>query len=94
MSAAIMADPNGAEIAYYLNRNQKESKSIYGLDYAGQIKAINDLSKKFATTQTSAPEPIQPVSGNDGFAGKDPNKMSPSEYREWSNRRRAKRRGL
>jgi hypothetical protein len=79
------------EIMYYLASNSDVSEKISGLDPVRAAKEIGKievkLSKGVESTvkhkkQSSAPEPISPVKVT-ATSEKDPNKMSPREYRAW-----------
>ena len=86
--SGIMADTmvetkNGAEVAYHLGKNPVEAQRIAGLSPVQQMMEIQKLAENFTTSITTAPDPITPTAGQDSFAGKDPEKMSPEEYRDF-----------
>ena len=84
MAQTIMLDNNGAEVAYHLGKNPNEAARIAALPFAQQVTEIATLSGTFTNNNSDAPDPIEvPRGGTDGYAGKDPEKMSPSEYRDW-----------
>ena len=85
------------DIMYYLASNPEESERISNLDplrvakEIGKIEnsletaeknEVKKLVKKKVKKQSKAPAPISSVR-TDGVTEKDPNKMSPKEYREW-----------
>ena len=81
------------DVIYYLASNPKKSKSISNLDPVraarekGKMegKVEKELSKpKPSKKQSKAPSPIIPVR-TEGVTEKDPNKMSPKEYKAWRN---------
>lgn len=88
MTFAIMESDQGGEVAYFLGNNHSEAARIAGLTPAQQIREIDALASKFKPKQTSAPEPVRPISGSGDSGGKDPEKMSPEEYRRWRNSQR------
>ena len=83
MAQTIMLDPHGAEISYHFAKNTDEAARIAQLPFASQVTEIQKLAGNFTHSTTNAPDPIEPSGGTDGFAGKDPEKMSPEEYRDW-----------
>jgi len=67
MRDALFECGNGGEAVYHLGKNEAEADRIAGLSYIGQISAINELSKKFSTQTTNAPDPIETIkSGSSG----------------------------
>jgi len=84
------------DIMYYLGNNPEKSEKISQLDPIRAAKEIGKIEvsllnkssettpevKKVNKKQSKAPAPIKPVRAN-GLVEKDPNKMSPKEYREW-----------
>lgn len=83
---AIMQEENGADIAHYLGKHEKEAERIIALDPYSQAREIGKLSVKLATTPAApkvpsrAPAPIEPVKATavqtDGI---EPN-QSPEQY--------------
>ncbi len=61
MRDALMESDVGTEVAYYLGKNISTAGRIAKMSIVGQINEINELSKKFTKTTTSAPEPIDTV---------------------------------
>ena len=82
MTLAIMENEEAGEVAYFLGKNHKEAARIANLNIAAQIREIDKLSQTLKPKQTSAPPPINPEKGGDSPV-KDPEKMSPEEYRDW-----------
>ena len=79
------------EILYYLASNPDESERISELDPVRIAKEVGKIEVKLSKgiekvvkqkKQSSAPEPISPVKVT-AATEKDPNKMSPREYRAW-----------
>lgn len=91
MDAAIRSDPLGADIAYHLGRNPRESERIAAMKPLDQIREIGKLSAKLENqsikpkprTQSSAPAPTRGPSTSAETPRKDPTKMSFSEYTAW-----------
>lgn len=83
MAQTLMLQESGADIAYHLAKNVDEAKRIARMPFAEQAAEIKALAGKFNNSVTNAPEPIETIGGSDSFAGKDPEKMSPEEYRDW-----------
>jgi hypothetical protein len=92
----ILLDSDAPEdVMYYLATNPEDSERISKL---GTIQAAREIGKietklakvedkekekpKPAKKQSNAPAPITPVR-TDGVTEKDPNKMSPAEYKAW-----------
>ena len=83
---AIMQEDNGADIAHYLGKHEKEAERIIALDPYSQAREIGKLSVKLAQTPAApkvpsrAPAPIEPVKATavqtDGI---EPN-QSPEQY--------------
>ena len=70
----IMKDPHGADITYYLSKNQEEAKRIFAMDPDDMVTEIKSIGREFAPEPESkepeakpakkkAPEPINPVKG-------------------------------
>ncbi len=83
------------DILYHLASNPEESERLSNLDPIRIAKEIGKLEvslntaskeekkeKKKIKKQSKAPEPITSIR-TDGVVEKDPNKMSPKEYRVW-----------
>jgi len=85
------------DIMYHFANNPEESERVSNLDPIRIAKEIGKLEislktvkkkeekkeeKKKVKKQSNAPEPITPVK-TDGVTEKDPEKMSPKEYKEW-----------
>ena len=82
---AIMQEDNGADIAHYLGKHEKEAERIIALDPYSQAREIGKLSVKLAgpaapKVPSRAPAPIEPVKATavqtDGI---EPN-QSPEQY--------------
>jgi hypothetical protein len=81
------------DMLYYLCSNPDESERISSLSAVksakeivkleAQLKKVNEpKTEPVKKTQSNAPAPIKPVSAN-GLSEKDPDKMTPAEYRKW-----------
>jgi len=70
MSDALIESENGGEAVYFLGKNPAEAERIAALPLTGQVLAINELSKKFASTTTSAPDPIDTLEPGDAGSHK------------------------
>lgn len=88
---------NGGEVAYYLANNKDEVKKLQGLSAYRQAIEIGKLSDKLANPPkaekktTKAPDPIEPVTPKGDVVGKDPSKMSYSEYEAYMNNQTRKK---
>lgn len=92
MADTMMEAPGGAEAAYFLGKNPTEAAKIAGLSLPQQVLEVQKLTSKFAPSTTNAPEPIDvPSGGGDEASGGDPEKMSPTEYRNWRRQQKAAR---
>ena len=82
----ILASEKGAEVAYHLGLNRQEAVRISQMPPMEQARAIGRLEAIVSTpkpkTKSSAPPPINPVSGG-SVGSRDPDKMSPQDYRKW-----------
>lgn len=84
MADTVRMNAQGAEIAYYLGKNPAVAASIAQMPFVQQVTEIQALAGKFTTSATNAPDPIDPPRGGDDTLGiKNPEKMSPEEYRDW-----------
>ena len=80
MALTIAESENGADIAFFLGKNIKESERIANLSLPNQVKEILKLEEKFQKQTTNAPPPITPTKGND--TGRiDTSKMTFEQYR-------------
>lgn len=83
----IKTSENPADVAYWLGQNRAKAAQISTMSPVeaaraiGRIEAIVSAPK--AKTQSSAPVPITPVKGGSAGTQKDPDRMSPDEYRAW-----------
>ena len=86
----IVEMSNGPAVAYYLANNQNIANSI---NRKSDIEALKDLTristalsinakKRRSATQTNAPTPSRTVTPK-GKVSKDPDKMTPDEYRRY-----------
>jgi len=96
--AKIILDTDIPEdLMYFLGENPDESERISGLDQVRAAKEIGKLEIKLEKKkeevvkptirkQSKAPEPIIPLR-SEGVTEKDPNKMSPAEYKAWRSKK-------
>jgi len=83
MAQAMLAMDDGADIAYYLGKNQNEAERLAKLDSISVAIEIGKLASKIATLEkTKAPPPITPV-GAARSGSKDPERMSVNEWMDW-----------
>lgn len=84
MTEAMFESDFGADIAYWLGKNVKESAKIAALSPVAQARAIFELETKVkgqtASPRSNAPDPIKPVKGGSAAAQKPVSQMSMSEY--------------
>lgn len=84
MIEAMLESDMGADIAYYLGKNVKESHKIFAMSPVAQAKAIFNLEAKVAKgtmpAQSQAPAPVKPVRGGSSAPTKPVSEMSMSEY--------------
>ena len=87
MAQVIQASDKGADVAYHLGTNPQVAAQISQmapLDAARAIGALEaQLSLPKPRTNTTAPEPIAPVSPKASAGSKDPDKMTMAEYKAW-----------
>ena len=86
MGSIIKRADNGPDILYHLGTRPAEALRIATMTGPEQVFELGRISAALTAprpkTQTSAPEPIKPVTGRSN-AQRDPAKMSNAEYREW-----------
>lgn len=84
MVEAMIESDFGADIAYYLGKNPKESLKIFNMSPVAQARAIFNLEKKVqaqsAPPRSEAPPPVKPVRGGSAAPTKPVSQMSMSEY--------------
>lgn len=88
MTYTIMESEQGGEVAYFLGKNHAEADRIAGLSPASQVREIDKLAARFVKKSTRAPDPVTPLNSGGDAGGKDPDKMSPEEYRRWRHSQR------
>lgn len=83
----IKTSDKPADVAYWLGQNRAIAAQISTLPPVEAARAIGRIeamvSAPKAKTQSSAPAPITPVKGGGGGMSKDPDRMTPDEYRAW-----------
>lgn len=83
---AVLNSDNGPALAYHLaknpdlNDNINRMSPVQALMELGRIEA--KLTQPVAPKTTSSPPPVKPV-GKSATVDKDPDKMTPDEYRRW-----------
>lgn len=90
MRDAIFDSPHGAEIAYFLGKNQNEALRIGQLSPAQIYKEIGKLEAKFSATGktvSGAPAPITPVEGRN-VVERDLEKMPIEDYMAYERQKR------
>ena len=65
MRDALYECGQGGEVVYHLGKNPAEAERIANLPLTGQVLAINELSKKFTSSTTNAPDPIDTLKSGD-----------------------------
>ena len=86
MAAQIVQSDHAADIAYHLGKNPDLGKQMATMTEVQMARAIGRLEAQISApkpkTVTTAPDPIAPLRGK-ATASKDPDKMTPAEYRDW-----------
>lgn len=91
----VSTSEDGPRLLYHLGSNPELAARITSLP---PVQAAMELGKIEATlsrparNQTSAPEPVEPLSGSGQAKSTDPSKMSAEEWRDMRNRQEAERR--
>lgn len=86
ISEMILESDIPHDLAYHLGKNPEQARALSNMNPVqaareiGRIEARLSLPK--AKTQSTAPDPINPVRGN-ARTPKNPDGMSPQEYRAW-----------
>jgi hypothetical protein len=82
----VIESDQAADVAYYLGKNPALARQISQmapLEAARELGRIEArVTRPKPRTETTAPDPIAPVRGK-ASAGKDPDKMTPQEWRTW-----------
>lgn len=94
MAIAIAESGIGADLSYYLCKNEQEAARIAKLPASLQAHEVHKLVGKLtaAPKTTSAPPPIEPNSGNAVPKGGYRPDMSDKEFNEWRRRSLAQKR--
>lgn len=86
MAKAIIQSDMAADLAYHIGKNPSVGEQMASMSQPELYRALGRLEAQLSApkpkTVTSAPEPIATVRGK-ATASKDPDKMSPAEYRAW-----------
>lgn len=92
----LWQSPQGAEIAYYLGTHPQEAAALNAMAPLAAARRLVALEAQVqqattpAKTVSTAPAPIQPVSGTPA-AVKDPEKMTTDEWMAWEKQQRIER---
>ena len=65
MRDSMIESSNGGEVLYHLAKNPAESVRISKLPLAKQVTEIGEINKKFASSTTGAPDPIDTLKEGD-----------------------------
>lgn len=79
MREALIAHPDGADIAYYLGSHRGECDRIFSLSPIQQLMEIGRLGSGREKSKP-ATEPVSPLRGSDGTFVKDPERMTDAEW--------------
>lgn len=83
---AIRMDDNGPALAYHLAQNPALTDTLNRMNPVSSLMELGRISAQLAApppvTTTQTPPPATPVKPT-GTVQKDPDKMSPEEYRKW-----------
>lgn len=86
MARLIVQSDVAADIAYHIGKNPQLGQDLGRMSEIQMARAIGALEAQLSAPKprkpSSAPEPITPVRGK-ATSSKDPDRMSPAEYREW-----------
>lgn len=86
MQEAILQSDMAADVLYHLGKTPALARQLAGLSPIEVAMSIGrlegTLAKPRPITQSKAPAPISPVKAR-GSVSKDPEKMTPDEYRAW-----------
>jgi len=85
MKEALVDEPRGPEVAYYLGKNPDEAKRISKLPPMIQVMEIGKLGERLAVKvspkiTTEAPKPLKPVTGTTEIPRKEAQEMTMEEY--------------
>lgn len=82
MAAALKDADEGADVAYWLGKNPKESDRISALPDLKQISEIARIAERLKNklSVSKAPPPIKPVGNRSSASAKGPDEMSMDEY--------------
>lgn len=82
MMQALVAESNGAEVAYHLATNPDEAAKLIGLEPVQQIIAIGKLSAKLDAPKpvSKATPPLKPLGSQAAAVSKAPAEESEAEY--------------
>lgn len=86
LAEMIQGSDVAADVAYHLGKNPDIARDLSGLDPVSMARAFGRLEAQVSAPKpkpvSTAPAPITPVRPK-ATPVKDPEKMSPSEYRAW-----------
>lgn len=86
MADAAYSSEKGPEILYHLGQNPQEAEKLYNLSPIEAAMAIGRIEASLsrpARNKSSAPDPIEPVSGVGGTQTVDPDRMNMDQYAKW-----------
>lgn len=86
LTSAVLVSEDGPALAYHLGKNPDLAQSLSSMNPYMAMLEIGKISAKLSAPApaqtTNAPAPSKPV-GSSASITKDPDKMSPDEYRKW-----------
>lgn len=89
MAEVIQQSDVGPQLLYQLGQNPGEAQRISQLPPVQAARELGRMEYQLSSVppkkQTSAPDPVQPVSGGGGPATLDPDRMSADQWLEWRN---------
>ena len=89
MAEVAQLSEKGPELLYHLGLNPQEAERIYRLPPYLQAMEMGRLEARLSRptrAQTSAPDPISPVSGAAGSQTVDPDSMTTEQWVAWRNK--------
>ena len=86
LTSAVLASEEGPALAYHFGKNPELAQQLSTMNPYMAMLEIGKISAKLSspapTKTTNAPAPSKPV-GSQAAVSKDPDKMSPDEYRRY-----------
>jgi len=92
MQNVVQQSDTGPQLVQHFHNNKDVAEAISKMPMLQAVNEMNRITQNIvkassAKTVSSAPQPVSPVSSGDATANKDPDSMSPEEWREWRNER-------